>query len=230
MSDGSNQFERALLFVNGVASVDALGALLRAQDFVVAVDGGLWFVTALGLVPDVLIGDLDSVTADDLARLTGLGVRIERYPVEKDETDLELALRFVAEQGLGVVRILGGLGGRLDQTLGNVFLLLDERWSGLDVRLDDGVDEVWLIRGEAEVEGRAGDVVSLLPLLGPAHGVRTEGLAYPLRGEVLYPQRTRGISNRLLGRRAHVWVEQGVLLCIHTRQKDEINSNNGGTK
>jgi thiamine pyrophosphokinase len=230
MSDVTNASKRALLFVNGVADVDALRLLVQAEDFVVAVDGGLRFVKALGLRPDVLIGDLDSVTAEEVADLMQQGVRIERYPVEKDETDLELSLRFVVERGLKVVRILGGLGGRIDQTLGNVFLLLDDAWHGVDVRLEDGVNEVWLIDGEAEIAGQRGDVVSLLPLLGPALGVRTEGLAYPLRGEALYPQRTRGISNRMLMERARVRLEEGVLLCVHTRSVGEIHLNVGGTK
>ncbi len=216
------QKKRAILFVNGQAAVDAVRWLLEDDDFLVAVDGGLRHVEGLGRVPNVLLGDLDSVDWVDVERLVQTGVEIVRYPQEKDETDLELALRWVVQRGYERVRIVGGLGGRIDQTLGNLALLLDEEWCRLDVRLDDGLDEVWLIEGVGEIEGRAGDVVSLLPWNGAAVEVWTDGLAYALSGETLYPQRTRGISNRLVGRWAQVRVSAGRLLCVHTRQVRDL--------
>ena len=223
----------AVIFANGeIGDYAAARRLVQPGDFLVAADGGLRHLQVLNLLPGLLIGDLDSVTPEDVAAMQSAGVEIKRYPVEKDETDLELALLAVASAGWRTVRVAGGLGGRLDQTLGNLSLLLLPALEGpalegpalagpaladLDLRLDDGREETWLIRRQTTVEGRPGDVVSLLPLNGPAAGIVTVGLQYPLRHETLYPEHTRGISNVMQGQRAAISLEKGLLLCIHTR-------------
>jgi thiamine pyrophosphokinase len=106
----------------------------------------------------------------------------------------------------------------LDQTLANLFHLLRPELEALDVRFDDGREEIFLIREAGCLTGSEGDIVSLIPLLGICEGVSTEGLRYPLSNETLYPERTRGISNRMLGESARVSLAQGVLMCIHTRK------------
>jgi thiamine pyrophosphokinase len=117
--------------------------------------------------------------------------------------------------GAQSIRVAAAVGGRLDQTLGNIFLLMQPQLASVDVRLVDGRREVFLIRDQATLHGRPDEIVSLLPLLGPATGVLTADLAYPLRRETLYPDHTRGISNRMTGDTCQVAIESGVLLCIH---------------
>jgi thiamine pyrophosphokinase len=213
---------RALIFVNGeLVHSAALKRLIRAEDLLVAADGGARHLTRMGLMPHVVIGDLDSLSSDEVSVLRSGGVKIVRYPIEKDETDLELALLYAIEQGCQELRLVGALGGRIDQALGNIFLLGLPDLEGVDVRLEDGSDEVFLIRGSGQVEGQPGEIVSLLPLGGPARGVTTAGLQYPLRGETLWPERTRGISNVLLGERAEVQVDAGTLICVHTHERYE---------
>ena len=210
--------ERAVIFANGeIKDYPAARRLVQPGDFLVAADGGLRHLQSLNLLPGLLIGDLDSVTREDIAALQSAGVEIRRYPVEKNETDLELALLAVAMAGCRTIRVAGGLGGRLDQTLGNLFLLMLPGMEYLDLRLDDGREEVCLVRRQTLLEGHPGDVVSLLPFNGPASGIETEGLSYPLERETLYPEHTRGISNVMLGARAAISLEKGLLLCIHTR-------------
>jgi len=214
--------KRALIFANGErANLEALQGFARAGDYCVAADGGLRFMRALGLSPDLVIGDLDSLSPEEIERLRASGVHVRQYPVYKNETDLELALEAVVEAGYRHIRILAALGGRLDMTLGNIYLLMLPSLVACDVRLEDGFDEVFLIRPGAPgvtITGSAGERVSLLPLNGPAEGVRTRGLQYPLRGETLYPERTRGISNVMEGEEAVVSLDTGLLLCIHTHQ------------
>jgi thiamine pyrophosphokinase len=216
--------ERALIFVNGEQiNLPAVKALVRPADFRIAADGGLRFLNALGLRPHLLIGDLDSVDPEDLERLRQAGdVRIEQHPAHKDETDLELAVLAAVSEGCQAILLLGALGGRLDMTLANIFLLALPELSGIDARLEDGLEEVFLIEpGQAgrDITGRPGDRVSLLPWGGPAAGVRTSGLHYPLRGETLFPEHTRGISNVMIEQQAHVSLETGRLICIHTRKQ-----------
>src|SRR5690606_23974135 len=144
-------------------------------------------------------------------------VTVHRHPVEKDETDLELALNLVAKGGARWIRIVGGLGDRLDQTLSNIYLLALPVLRGVDARLLAGAQEAWLMYpGENVVEGAAGDTLSLLPISGEATGVRTENLYYPLRDETLAFGPARGVSNVLTAPQAKVWLQDGVLLAVHT--------------
>jgi thiamine pyrophosphokinase len=118
------------------------------------------------------------------------------------------------------------LGGRLDQTLANLTLLANPQLStlrhgsgqALDARLDDGVEEIFLCRDQAQVQGRSGDLVSLIPWQGAVTEVETQNLKYPLRRETLYPEKTRGISNEMLGDSASVSIGSGLLLIVHRRQ------------
>lgn len=220
MMDGASKVKRAIIFANGEL-VDAAAAkdLIQPGDLLVAADGGMNHMARLGLKPNLLVGDLDSIEPGLLHQLQDQGVRILRHPVEKDETDLELALITLVQEGYHELRLVGALGGRLDHTLGNLFLLLLPELKDCDVRLVDGLQEVFLIREEAVIYGQPDDIVSLLPLLGPAVGVVTNGLYYPLKAETLKPERTRGVSNVMLGEHAQVRLKTGCLLCIHMRPK-----------
>jgi thiamine pyrophosphokinase len=209
---------RAVLFVNGlIQDLDAAAGLLLPDDLLIAVDGGARHLAAMSRLPDLLIGDLDSLSAEEVDALREEGVPVQRFPVEKNETDLELAITAALERGANSLVIVGALGGRLDQTLANLFLLNLPALAGMDARLDDGIDEVFLIREHTLVHGRPGDTLSLLPLGGAAHGVSTQGLRYPLRGETLLPEKSRGVSNELVGERAEISLTEGTLICIHTR-------------
>lgn len=210
--------KRAYILANGdVTDYSRLAACLRPDDLLIAADGGLRHFKAMNIQPHILLGDLDSVTPEDIDEARAHGVRIIRFPVDKDETDLQLAIDQVVEEGCCQIVIGGGLGGRLDQTLGNIFLLQQPSNPSMNVRLDDGLEEVFLITSEAEINGQEGDVVSLLPLGGPVYDVKTFDLKYPLDYEKLLPEKTRGISNVMTGTRARVTISRGLLICIHTR-------------
>ena len=219
---------RIVIFANGgVPSLGTARALLQADDYIIAADGGANHLLAMGILPEVVIGDLDSINEDTLFELTNAEVTIEQYSEDKDETDIELALHYAVELHPSAILIVGALGGRLDQTLANLSVLTDPTLPAIDVRLDDGVEEAFFCRasagkgGQAEVRGRSGDVVSLIPWHGPVEAVITEGLQWPLYGETLYPDRSRGVSNVLLGDTASIRIQSGLLLIVHRRQTGE---------
>ena len=210
---------RAVIFANGeLEQPERLRALLRPDDYLISADGGLRHLRALDLRPQLLIGDLDSVSQPDVEWLAGGATEIRKFPAEKDFTDLELALRAARERGAESILLAAALGGRLDQTLANIALLRLPELSGLEVSLDDGQTEVRLITASLTIHGRAGDIVSLIPLGSVVQGVRTHALQYPLNAETLSPGQTRGISNVMLAERAAVEIESGELLCVHLRQ------------
>lgn len=210
---------RTVIFANGcLPDLESARALLRPDDMLIAADGGARHLLEMGLLPVMLVGDLDSLEAASLAQLEAAGVEIRRYPTDKDETDLELALRCALERDSNSILIVGALGGRLDQTLANLWLLTDPAFEGLDLRLDDGAEEAFFCRKQAEVRGRSGEVVSLIPWSGPVEGVVTQGLQWKLSGETLHPHQARGVSNRMLGETACVEIRSGLLLIVHRRE------------
>lgn len=211
---------KILILANGDVNDGPLvrRALAAAPDaWVIAADGGARMARFFGLPVHTLIGDLDSLSAAEVAALAENGVDIHRYPEEKNETDLELALDWAANQGAAWIRILGAVGDRLDQTLSNVYLLALPALIGRDVRLLAGRQEIWLLHpGESLIQGAAGDTISLIPLNGDVRGVRTENLYYALRDETLVFGPARGISNVMQAAEARVWIREGVLLAVHT--------------
>lgn len=211
---------KVLIFANGEVGDGLLVRQVLAsapQATVIAADGGLRVAQFYGRPVHTLIGDMDSLTEAEMAAVTEQGAVVQRYPPEKDETDLELAFRWAAQQQATWIRVLGAIGGRLDQTLSNVYLLALPELAGRDVRLVAGQQEAWLIYpGESVIHGAAGDTVSLIPISGLVRGVRTGNLYYPLRDETLSFGPARGISNLMQGDTARVWTQAGILLVIHT--------------
>lgn len=212
--------KRALIFNNGdLPDRDAALRIMRPDDFIIAADGGTRHALGLGLLPSVVIGDLDSLDPVHRRILDTKHVPIIQHPKDKDETDLELALLYALDEGYQSIRLIAALGGRLDQTLANLALLSNPALSELDVRIDDGVEEVFFIRQQAEIHGRIGDIVSLIPWGGDVSGIRTEGLRWPLHSEVLDVKKTRGISNEMLNKKVRLSIESGLLLCVHRSGK-----------
>jgi thiamine pyrophosphokinase len=211
---------RAVIFANGELP-DPQGArdILQTCDITIAADGGTLHALAVGIFPDVVVGDLDSLPPDQRRRLETSGCRMISFPARKDETDLELALHYAAAEGATEIVVLAALGGRLDQIIANVMLLTLPELKGIDVRIVEGAQEAFLIDDEAIIEGGVGDTVSLIPLGGDAVGVTTEGLEWALEEDTLCFGPARGVSNVLAVGKAQVCLEDGLLLCIVIRSK-----------
>ena len=205
-----------------VAGGDAVGedaARLARADLVIAADSGADWLAGLGIRPDLLVGDMDSVDPGLLERLRNDGVTIERHPPDKDASDAELAVARAISDGADEVVIVGALGGgRVDHELANLLLLADGGWRGHRLRIVRGRTTVQAVHaGETlQLSGAEGDLVTLLAIGGDAWGVRTEGLRYPLAGESLGLGRSRGLSNQVQRAPASVSLERGTLLVVET--------------
>ncbi len=211
-----NNKKKVVLFANGdFPQPEKIQSQISGQDVLIAVDGGLKYITGSNLTPDLIIGDLDSADPKDIEKFQKRGVEIRKFPVEKNETDLELALLASLETQPDEVWVVGALGKRIDQTLGNIFLIASPKFASLDLKLIDGVQEIFMIRSSRTIKGKTGDRVSLLPLNGPVTGINTHGLYYPLENETLAPHQTRGISNKMTQSEANITIREGLLLCIH---------------
>ncbi|MEX1006893.1 MAG: thiamine diphosphokinase [Acidimicrobiia bacterium] len=204
----------ALVFAGGDPPPPSAIADLPAADLVVAADSGLHHAVALGFRVDLVVGDLDSVDPAALDAAAAAGTTVDAHPAAKDFTDLELALQAARNRGCSRAVVIGGAGGRVDHFLANLLLLASPEFVGLDVEARVGSADVFVVRAAREVRGQPGDFCSLLALGGPARGVHTAGLRFPLRGETLHPGSTRGLSNELLEPVAQVSLDDGVLLVV----------------
>ena len=198
-----------VLIVTGGPLPRGLG-LLPDADLVIAADEGIDNARRLGLAVDLLVGDLDSASdgAEAIARV------VERHPVDKDETDLELALAAALRAGATSVTVVVTVGGRADHALGNLLILAGNRWSALrfDARIDGA--RAWVVRDQVRIDGSVDNLVSLLAVGGAATGVTTTGLAWPLDGAELEPGVGLGLSNRMTGAAAQVTVGSGAVVVI----------------
>ena len=212
---------RIIIFANGeLPDLEKARALLREDDFIIAADGGTRHALALGRTPNIIIGDLDSLSAN--FETSKFDNEIILFPKDKNETDLELAIQHAITLNPEQVIILAALGGRLDQTLGNIALISDPfilhpLREAFILRLDDGIEEVFFCREQVQVNGASGDILSLIPWQGEVTGIVTTGLKWTLQNEILYPQKTRGISNEMLNDTATIQIKSGLLLIVHRR-------------
>lgn len=205
------------VIVTGGAPVDpAQSDGLPEGAFVIAADSGLAHAAALGLDVDLVVGDMDSVDPDELRTASAGGVAVERHPADKDATDLELALDVALQRDAArAIVIGGGGGGRVDHLLANALLLGAGRFAGLDLEWRTGRYRTVVVRRRTEIAGTAGDLVSLLPVGGPACGITTTGLRWSLHDKDLPPGSTRGVSNELAAPVATISLRSGTLLAMH---------------
>jgi thiamine pyrophosphokinase len=217
MADKPSQI---VVVANGTfAHPERLTPILERADQVIAADGGGNWLYSQGLIPDLVVGDLDSIASDVLAAFQAHGCELQQHRPDKDETDTELALLAARERGATRIMLLGALGGRIDHALANVLLLAMPQLQGSEVSIFDGTSFLSLARKEALISGEIGDLVSLIPWGGAAQGIRTEGLRYPLHEESLCAGPARGVSNVLVQPQARVTLEAGALLVIHTPKR-----------
>lgn len=205
---------RAIVLSAGqIADYERVRPFLAGADLVICADGGIRHAEALGLTPDLLLGDFDSAGEEWVARAAARGVPVERVPVEKDQTDTHLALDEAVRRGAREILLVGGTGDRLDHTYSNMLLLPGVN---AEVTIVDAKNVVRLLRpgGRLTLAGAPGDYVSLLPLTPEAKGVVFEGVKWPLDGATLKWGQSLGVSNQLVEPEAFVAVREGYLLVM----------------
>jgi len=196
-------------------------AVIGAQDYLVAADGGAFALERWKVLPHLIVGDMDSLGDAGVERFARQGIPVAKFSAAKDESDLELAVAQAIEAGATEIVLLGALGGdRLDHETTNLLLLADPGYDGVRLEARRGALRIRAVRGEGSLSlaGPLGALVTLLPVNGNADGVTTEGLRYPLRNETLRFGRARGLSNEVASLPAKVSLDKGTLLVFETPQ------------
>lgn len=210
-----------LVITGGTMDYGFAGDFLKNKtyDKVIAVDGGLESVEALGLIPDVVVGDFDTVRPQLLEQYRKrAGIAWEQHKPEKDETDTELALNTAMELGCEAITILGATGGRMDHAIGNIHLLYACLLKGVRAWIVDEKNRISILNGRAEFHADAvwGKYISFLPLTERVRGITLEGFKYPLFQKDITIGTSLCISNELAEESGVITFTEGVLICVES--------------
>ncbi len=211
-----------LVIAGGPDPGSALIKKCAAQaDKIYCADRGAQWAYQAGIKPDLVVGDMDSVSDSTLDRVDADGVRTMRYPVEKDMTDTQIALEVAISEGARSITLLGALGGRVDHTLANISLMSSYHRRGIRIAIMDNNTAMFV--GERTITFRAvkGSTVSIFPVEEGVRVLRSEGLYYPLNDLVIPMDGTLCISNQMISDRVILDVRNGSILLIVTAQEKD---------
>jgi len=223
-SVSSNTPTAVVLLGGNTADVGSLG-VLPANAVVVAADSGVELARQLGLEVHAVVGDMDSISPTALAALDALGTEIIRHPIDKNESDAELALRYAIARGAQRVVLVGGGGGRLDHQLALFAVMFINELRGVHVEARLAGSRAYAVHDGAtvDIECTKGDVIGLLPFGGDAHGVTTCGLQWALSDESLIVTASRGISNRAIATHVTIAVTKGrLIVTVDSAEESEV--------
>jgi len=181
---------------------------LKEDDYIICADSGYDHARMLGISPDIVIGDMDSVKTQYNEEKTLI------YPTRKDFTDSELALDYAIGKGYKNIIMFGMIGTRMDHTYANLSLLLKCR--GIDAVIIDNNNHIRMVFDKIIINGKCGDTVSILPFSGDVTGVTTTGLEYSLNDSTLKIGTSLGVSNVMTADVCIVSVKEGVALVIRS--------------
>ncbi|MEK3781139.1 thiamine diphosphokinase [Paenibacillus sp. FSL R5-0810] len=210
---------RALIFTGGELSAQFLEEI-RSGDFIIGADRGALFLIEHGIKPDLSVGDFDSITPEEMAKVQAMsGKIIECDPIDKNLTDTELAFDLALEQSPESILIMGASGTRLDHTLANIHMLIRGLQHHIPCSILDKNNYITLTGSSCVVEDRGFKYVSLLPLTTEVTGIELEGFEYPLHNASLRMGQSLGVSNRLSQEKGIVHIEGGLLLIIQSKDQ-----------
>jgi thiamine pyrophosphokinase len=211
-----------IIVANGDITNDDI--YLPSEAITIAANGGARHCLSLGIIPNVVIGDFDSLTNEELKTLNSFETKYIRYPSAKNETDLELALEYAVEHGVTEMYLLGLLGGRWDMSIANLLLLSTPKFEDIHFFILIGSDDLYILRGGMELwfQGKPGNPVSVIPLSYIASGISYQGLKWPLENEALKFGSHRGLSNYMIADNARIRLDSGVLLICIQRENCSI--------
>jgi len=189
----------------------ALAPLVRSYQSIVAVDGGLVHCHAMGITPDLIVGDFDSIPPDLLQKYPQ--VPVQAFPKHKDQTDLELAIQFVYRPEVERIAVFGALGKRIDHTLSNLHIL--RRYPG-KIIFENHDESVFCVQGSQEITTFPGQTISLIQL-GDVKGITTKGLHWELN-KARFDKFFYSLSNIAQGSSFQIAIEEGDLICCLNRQ------------
>ncbi len=215
---------KTVIFANGISGhPEKNKQYISTGDNIICADGGTLYALQMGLVPDILVGDFDSLPPRVLQEMRDKKVVIEHYPEKKDKTDLELALQAAERFDTDEVLILTALGGRMDQFLTNILLITRSDWKLKRIRIADGDQQGWILKGPGELvlTGQKGDTLSVIPISGQIEGLYLSGLEWTLANETVKRGSTLTLSNTFKKDKAAIKIKTGICLIVQIEKTEK---------
>lgn len=204
-----------VLVANGNMPAVNIISQLGKVDRWIGVDGGCRILDAWQILPHFIIGDMDSIPQALLKKYQEYNIPNIVHPRAKDETDLELALELALKSNPSQVTILGAIGDRLDHTLANILLLSRCLDKGIPAKIMDEQQSIYLVDNKLKLQGKPGDLFSLMPIKGVLKGVSLRGLEYPLENATLDFGTPQGLSNIFVASQVEIQIQQGLAMVFH---------------
>jgi len=217
--------KRAIIFSNGnLSDFSRVKKIIKKEDYLIAVDGGVKHILKLGLTPHTVIGDFDSTPLSLQKKLIKMrkGLinqtpTLIKYPAKKNKTDFELAIDLCLKRKFQEIIIFGIFGDRIDHLVANIFLLAKIQTQNklIKIKVIEGNKEIFILNKEIIINGQIGDEISIIPINNKLEGITTEGLEYQLNNELLSFGSTRGVSNVMNKSSVKISIIKGVALIEH---------------
>ncbi|MEX2014417.1 MAG: thiamine diphosphokinase [Candidatus Saccharimonadales bacterium] len=220
------KINKALIFLNGDEPDLAYTKKYADKNtLIIGCDGGTGSIYKIGLTPQVVLGDFDSVTSlpkeikNLPKRYYGKETIINdtvyiKYPGDKDFLDVEAAIDYALRKQLREIILVNTHGDELDHVVGVLALLSKRKYRSADIKLIRPLLKAYIIRGKAEIKGKIGDKISLIPLYGPVKVKNSSGLKYDPAQYKMSLQQNLGISNELINKKAALELSKGCFLVI----------------
>lgn len=209
---------KAIIFSNGqIRDYNFVKNNISNYDIIICCDGGVKHTKKLNLIPDYILGDLDSAPLEIINYYKSLNVPFKIFPSKKDETDTEIGVDFAIELNVDSIDLYGSIGTRFDHTLSNAYSLLKPLKNGIKARIIDEYNIIELIDKEIIFTNKKGNTISLLPLTTKVCGITTYGLEYPLKDGTLEIGKLLGVSNVILEDIAKIVIKSGYLFVIQVQ-------------
>lgn len=193
---------------------DLIRDLASRAEMIIAADRGARYCLENGILPDLVVGDMDSIDDESIRRLAEAGVETIRYSPEKDLTDTEIAMEEAIARGAGSIELIGVTGDRLDHVLANIQLLRRALGLGVEAQIISGTQKMFLLDSSHSIHGSRGRTISFLPLTEKVEGITLEGFRYGLKDAAMEIGKPYGISNVVECDDAHISLRKGILLAV----------------
>lgn len=206
------------ILLNGeIKDYDYINRIIKtgSYDYIICSDGGANHAYNMDILPDYIIGDLDSTDENTIEYYKSKNVKFEKFPTKKDETDTELCIELSDKLKAKEIHIIAALGGRIDHTIANINLLYYIRKMGIIPKIISEKEEIYIaMNEELIIDGEIGDTISILPIKNDAKGVTLKNLEYPLQNYDIEFSKPLGISNVMTNTNCHIKVNEGSLIII----------------
>lgn len=210
-----------LIVAGGMMDVLFARSYIRKNhyDFIIAADHGMDSLVKVGEMPDLILGDFDSMDYEMKNKMKDWNIPVIEFPPEKDYTDTHLALMEAIQRGAKKITLLGATGTRLDHTMANIGLLQYAMEQGVEAEIIDKYNRIsmWKHGLSIEKDEQFGKFVSLIPYTEKVTGLTLRGFKYNLEDHELTLGISQGISNEIVEEKGNISFESGCLLVIESR-------------